>query len=128
MKATTSTGRVITDGEIQSMADEAEAKYDQAKLRRRPGRPSLGSAAADVFPVRLDPEFRAALEASASDDDTTASDIVRNSLRAYLHVVNHHEVPRNSTIAQRIPWSNRSERDRQGSDRRLWPQAGLPAS
>jgi predicted transcriptional regulator len=39
-----------------------------------------------VFPVRLEPELRAALETRAETDHTTASDIVRNALRAYLNV------------------------------------------
>ena len=86
MKPITSNGRIITDHEIEAMADEAEAGYDLSKLKRRPGRPTLGSAAAEVFPVRLEPELRAALEARATTDETTASDIVRNALRAYLHV------------------------------------------
>ncbi len=86
MKPITSNGRIITDQEIEAMADEAEAGYDLSKLKRRPGRPTLGSAAAEVFPVRLEPELRAALEARATTDETTASDIVRNALRAYLHV------------------------------------------
>jgi hypothetical protein len=86
MKPITHNGRVITDDEIQAMADEAEAGHDLTKLRRRPGRPSLGAAAAEVFPVRLEPELRAALETRAESDHTTASDIVRSALRAYLHV------------------------------------------
>lgn len=86
MKPYTHNGRIVTDEEIQALADEAEAGYDVSKLRRRPGRPSLGTAAADVFPVRLDPELRAALEARAQRDDTNASDVVRTALRAYLSV------------------------------------------
>ncbi len=86
MKPITHNGRVITDEEIQSMADEAEAGYDISRLKRRPGRPSLGTSPAEVFPVRLGPELRAALESRAETDHTTASDVVRNALRAYLHV------------------------------------------
>ena len=86
MKPITHKGRVITDAEIQAMADEAEAGYDVTKLKRRPGRPSLGASAADVFPVRLEPELRAALDSRAEAEQTTASHIVRNALRAYLHV------------------------------------------
>ena len=62
MKPITHKGRPVTSEEIQALADEAEAGIDIGQLKRRPGRPSLGSAAADVFPVRLDPELRAALE------------------------------------------------------------------
>jgi hypothetical protein len=86
MKPITHNGRIITDDEIEAMADEAEAGYDLTKLKRRPGRPLLGTAAAEVFPVRLDPELRAALETRAEHDHTTASDVVRNALRAYLDV------------------------------------------
>ncbi len=86
MKSITSNGRIITDEEIEAMADEAEAGYDLTKLKRRPGRPTLGSVAAEVFPVRLEPELRAAIEARATTDETTASDVVRTALRAYLHV------------------------------------------
>jgi hypothetical protein len=86
MKPITHNGRPISDEEIQALADEAEAGIDLSKLKRRPGRPSIGSSAADVFPVRLDPELRAALEERAESEHTTASDVVRTALRAYLHV------------------------------------------
>ena len=86
MKPITHKGRVIHDAEIQAMADEAEAGYEVTKLKRRPGRPSLGASAADVFPVRLEPELRAALDRRADAEQTTSSDIVRSALRAYLHV------------------------------------------
>ena len=61
MKPITRNNRTITDQEIQTLADEAETGIDIPKRKRRPGRPSLGNTAADVFPVRLDPELRAAL-------------------------------------------------------------------
>lgn len=86
MKPITSNGRPVTDTEIQALADEAEAGIDTNKLKRRPGRPTLGTAPADVFPVRLDPSLRAALEQRAESEHTTASDIVRTALRTYLHV------------------------------------------
>jgi predicted transcriptional regulator len=52
------------------------------------GTPStrLGSAPAEVVPVRLDPELRAAIEARAEADDTNSSEIIRRALRAYLDV------------------------------------------
>ena len=79
-------GRIVTDADIQALADEAEAGIDLSKLKRRPGRPSLGSAASDVFPVRLDPVLRSALEQRAVSDHTSASEIVRTALRQYLEV------------------------------------------
>ena len=86
MKPITSKGRPVTDSQIQALADEAEAGIDTTKLKRRAGRPRLGTAPADVFPVRLDPDLRAALEQRAETEHTTASDIVRTALRTYLHV------------------------------------------
>jgi Ribbon-helix-helix protein, copG family len=81
-----SRGTPITDDDIQRLADEAEAGYDPAKLRPRGGRPRMGSAPAEVVPVRLDPELRAAVEARAIADQTTTSDIIREALRRFLEV------------------------------------------
>ena len=86
MKPITSNRRLVTDNEIEALANEAEAGINLDKLKRRPGRPSLGTSAADVFPVRLEPDLRAALEQRAAHDSTTASDIVRTALRRYLDV------------------------------------------
>ena len=80
------TGVELTDEELDRMADEAEEGLDVAKLRRRPGRPAMGSAPAESFPVRLEPELRRALDERAAADDTTASDVVRQALRRYLKV------------------------------------------
>ena len=55
-------GVKLTDDVLNTMADEAEAGLDVTKLRRRPGRPSMGSGPADTLPVRLDPELRQAVE------------------------------------------------------------------
>ena len=74
----------LTDEVLQRMADEAEAGLDVTKLRRRPGRPAMGSGPADTFPVRLDPELRRAVDDRAAADHTTASDVVREALRRYL--------------------------------------------
>lgn len=68
------------------MAAEAEAGLDVKKLKRRPGRPSMGSGPADAMPVRLDPELRKAVDERAAADRTTASDVVRAALRRYLEV------------------------------------------
>jgi predicted transcriptional regulator len=46
----------------------------------------MGSGPAEVVPVRLDPELRAAVEARANADDTTTSEIIREALRRFLHV------------------------------------------
>lgn len=84
----TTTGKTLTDADIEALADEVEATdYDTEILKtRRRGRPLLGSAPAEVVPVRLDPELRAAIEARAEADDTNSSEVIRRALRAYLDV------------------------------------------
>ena len=80
------TGVELTDDVLDQMAKEAEDGLEISKLRRRPGRPAMGSGPADSLPVRLDPELRQALDDRAAEDNTTASDVVREALRRYLKV------------------------------------------
>ena len=49
-------------------------------------RHSLGSAAATVESVRLDPELREALAQRAARDHETTSSVIRKALRRYLDV------------------------------------------
>jgi hypothetical protein len=80
-------GTPITDDLVEQLADRAEVGYDVAEtLRRRGGRPPIGSAAASVESVRLDPELRQALAQRAERDNETASSIIRKALRKYLQV------------------------------------------
>ncbi len=44
----------------------------------------MGSGAARVVPVRLDPELDQALQRRAETDDITTSDVIRDALRAWL--------------------------------------------
>jgi hypothetical protein len=86
-KPPTSGGVPITDEQINQLAAEAETGYDVETLRRRRGgRRPMGSAAADVVPVRLDPELRAALTRRAEAEHATTSEIIRQALRAWLDV------------------------------------------
>jgi hypothetical protein len=83
----TKTGRILTDADIEAMADEAEQGYDvEPLMRRRRGRPMIGAAPSEVVPVRLDPALRQAVEARAQADYTTASDVIRQALRKFLDV------------------------------------------
>ncbi len=82
---TTKDGRPITDELIEEYVAEAEAGYDLDKLRPR-GRPRMGAAPAKSFPVRLDPQLRAALDERAEQEGRPASQIVREALRRFLHV------------------------------------------
>jgi hypothetical protein len=85
----TETGRVLTDADIEALSNEvAVAEHDIQVLQLRTrGRPLLGSAPAEVVPVRLDPVLRAAVESRADADGTNSSEIIRRALRAYLDVV-----------------------------------------
>ncbi len=80
----TSKGRPITDAQIDDLAREAEKGYDVSALKRSGGRRPIGSAAARVIPVRLDPELEAALKARAEADHSNASEVIREALRAWL--------------------------------------------
>jgi hypothetical protein len=65
----------------------SEAGYDvEEMLHRRGGRPPMGSAAAGVESVRLDPELSEALAQRASRDHETTSAVIREALRQYLKV------------------------------------------
>jgi hypothetical protein len=82
----TRSGAEITDAVVAREAADAEAGLDVDKLRPRRGRPPMGSAAADSFPVRLDPELRRALDDRAAANHTTPSEVVREALRRFLRV------------------------------------------
>lgn len=81
----TRSGVGITDELVERLAAKAEAGYDVDEiLRRRGGRPPLGSAAARVESVRLDPELQQALADRAAKDHETTSSVIRKALRRYL--------------------------------------------
>ena len=76
----------ITDTDIEAMADVAERGYDVDTLlrRRRGGRPPLGSAAATVESVRLDPELKRALLLRAAQEHVSVSEVIRRAIGEYL--------------------------------------------
>ncbi len=84
----TASGKLLTDADLDAISHEVErAEYDiEALKRRRRGRPSMGSAPAEVVPVRIDPELRAAIDARAAADATSISEVIREALRRYLEV------------------------------------------
>jgi hypothetical protein len=84
----TATGRVLTDDDLDAIAEEVEhTEYDVEELKaRRRGRPLLGSAPAEVVPVRLDPDLKSAVDARAQAENLTTSEIIRKALRRYLDV------------------------------------------
>jgi hypothetical protein len=79
-------GSVVTDRDVEAMADEAEGGYDvDAILRRRAGRPAMGSSAASVESVRLDPELKRELILRAAEERISVSEAIRRAVRQYLH-------------------------------------------
>jgi hypothetical protein len=80
-------GAVLRDEDVERIADEVEAtEPDVSALRRRRGRPLLGSAPAEAVQVRLDPALHAALDRRAEQTGSTRSELVRDALRAFLDV------------------------------------------
>ena len=84
----TRSGRTLNDEDIDALATEIEeTDYDvEVLMPRRRGRPSMGSGPADVVPVRIDPELRAAIEARADAHHTTISEIIREAIRRFLDI------------------------------------------
>ncbi len=83
----TKTGRVLSDDDIETLADEVAGDIDVDALKpRRRGRPPLEGGPADVVPVRLGASLRAAVETRATADHTTTGDVIREALRRYLDV------------------------------------------
>jgi len=79
-------GTPITDADVEAMAEEAERGYDVDTLlrRRAGGRPPLGSAAASVESVRLDPELKRALLIRAAEERVSVSEVIRRAIGEYL--------------------------------------------
>ena len=81
----TADGSAISDVDVEELADEAERGYDvEELLQRRRGRPLMGSSAASVESVRLDPELKRDLLLRAAKEGTSVSDLIRAAVRQYL--------------------------------------------
>jgi hypothetical protein len=82
-------GMPIDEELVAELARKAEAgsrlRHDEM-LRRRGGRPLMGSAAASVESVRLDPELREAPSDRARRERAITSSIIRKALRDYLGI------------------------------------------
>lgn len=78
-------GSPPSDVDIEQLADEAERGYDvEELLQRRRGRPLMGSSAASVESVRLDPELKRDVILRAAQEGTSVSDLIRAAVRQYL--------------------------------------------
>jgi hypothetical protein len=76
-------GVPVTDKQIQEWADEAEAGYDVALLKKR-GRKPKGEGPAKVVPVRLDGTLLAVLDERAEHEHVSRSEVIREAIRAYV--------------------------------------------
>jgi Ribbon-helix-helix protein, copG family len=72
---------------VEALVEEAERGYDveQVLRPRRGGRPPLGSAAASVESVRLEPHLKRELLLRAARDHTSVSEVIRRAIGEYLH-------------------------------------------
>jgi hypothetical protein len=78
-------GTPITDEMVEAMADEAERGYDVEEIvRRRGGRPPMGSAPSTVESVRLDPELKRDLLLRAAEEHISVSEAIRRAIGQYL--------------------------------------------
>jgi hypothetical protein len=77
----------VEEAQVEALVAEAERGYDVEEIlrRRRGGRPALGSAAASVESMRLDPELKRELLLRAGRDHTSVSEVIRRALGQYLH-------------------------------------------
>lgn len=83
----TANGAPITDELIEKLSKEAEKGFDVDEiLRRRRGRPAMGSGPAKVESVRLDPELSQALSERSDRDREATSSVIRRALREYLEI------------------------------------------
>ena len=81
----TRSGVPITTELVERLAARGEEGFDVDEIvRRRSGRPAMGSAAAAVESVRLDPELEQALRTRAAREGRTNSEVIREALRQYL--------------------------------------------
>lgn len=81
----TRSGKPITDELLAELVDMAERGFDVNEItRRRGGRPPMGSAAAAVESVRLEPELSQLLHEHAEREGRTHSEVIREALRKYL--------------------------------------------
>lgn len=76
----------------------------------------MGSGPADVVPVRIDPELRAAIEARAEAKHTTTSEIIRAAIRRFLEVCDRGpaHIPLRGAPSARSPFLSGAGRRRRG--------------
>lgn len=76
-------GVAVTEQQIATWAAEAETGYDVEALKKRGrGRPGRGAEPSQVVALRLTVDELAAIDARASRDGKTRSEVIREALAA----------------------------------------------
>ena len=88
MTIRTKNGQMVTDADLDRMADEAEAGYDLSTWKPRRGRPALAAGAAgDHSPriaTRVPERLRADLERYSVAEGKTVSQVLRGLVEDYV--------------------------------------------
>ena len=88
MAVRTKNGRVVTDAELERLADEFEAGFDLSTWKRRPGRPPLsGGPSSDHSPriaVRVPEPLRSEFERCAAAEGKSVSQVLRDLVEDYV--------------------------------------------
>lgn len=82
----TKSGRRLTEGDLDRLADEAEAGFDLSKWRPRRGRPPLDAVSSEHAPrlaVRLPASLHRRVTSRAASEGRSVSEVVRQLLEAY---------------------------------------------
>jgi hypothetical protein len=85
-KFRTASGELLSDEEIEALANEAERGYDLDEATKvTVGRPSLGiKGVSPRVQVRVDPDLAEALRARALKECRSVSEVARTALRQYV--------------------------------------------
>ena len=86
MQVETKSGRVLSDADLDLLAESAEQGFDLSSWRPRPGRPSLDATAEGSSPrveVRVPAALRDRVRKRAAAEGRNLSDVLRELLEAY---------------------------------------------
>lgn len=86
MPVKTRAGRILSDVDLDRLAESAEAGFDVSTWRPRPGRPALSSTTTEHSPriaVRLPEALRKQVASRAAAEGRTLSEVVRGLLEDY---------------------------------------------
>lgn len=86
MALVTKSGQILTDADLDRLADEAEAGLDLTGWRPRRGRPRLDAHATEHSPrvsVRIPAAIRDRVQARATAEGRSISEVLRSLLEEY---------------------------------------------